>query len=153
MADDHTTTTLDERPALVCVDDATRQEAIMTALKELGYAPEVPSSADNALDRMRKRAYDVVVVDETFEGATPLDNAVLKGLTGMSMTARRYMFVTLIGKNVPTLDNATAFSRSVNAVFSYGDLDQLAPMLQRAIADNDAFYRVFREVLKAAGTR
>ena len=152
MADEQTST-LVARPVLVCVDDEARQAAVTGALKELGYAPEVPSSADNALDRMRKTAYEVVVVDETFQGATALDNGVLKGLAAMSMTVRRYMFVALIGKSVPTLDNATAFARSVNAVFSYGDLDQLAPMFQRAIADNDAFYRVFREVLKAAGKR
>ena len=150
---DEQTTPLDPRPALVCVDDASRQEAVANALKELGYAPETPSSVDNALDRMRKTAYEIVVVDETFQGATPLDNGVLKGLGAMSMMARRYMFVALIGKSLPTLDNATAFARSVNAVFSYGDLDQLAPILKRAIADNDAFYRVFREVLKAAGKR
>jgi CheY-like chemotaxis protein len=150
---DEQTTTLDARPALVCVDAESRQAAVTSALKELGYAPETPSSADNALDRMRKTAYEVVVVDETFDGATALDNGVLKGLGAMSMMVRRYMFVALIGRSVPTLDNATAFARSVNAVFSYGDLDQLAPILQRAIADNDAFYRVFREVLKAAGKR
>ena len=150
---DEQTTTLDARPALVCVDDANRQAAVTSALKELGYAPETPSSVDNALDRMRKTAYEVVVVDETFQGATSLDNDVLKGLGAMSMMVRRYMFVALIGKSVPTLDNATAFARSVNAVFSYDDLGQLAPILQRAIADNDAFYRVFREVLKAAGKR
>src|SRR5438552_2710306 len=130
---------LDGRPALVCVDDATRQAAVTSALNELGYASDVPSSADNALDRMRKTAYEVVVVDETFEGATPLDNSILKGLAVMNMTVRRYMFVALIGRNVPTLDNATAFARSVNAVFSYGDLDQVGPMLQRAIAEHDAF--------------
>jgi CheY-like chemotaxis protein len=153
VADEHATTALDARMALVCVDDPARQSAVASALTEIGYAPEVPSSADNALDRLRKHPYEVVVVDELFEGATPLDNAVLKGLGGMTMAVRRYMFVALLGKSVPTLDNATAFSRSVNAVFSYGDVDQLAPMLQRAIADNDAFYRVFRDVLKAAGKR
>jgi hypothetical protein len=102
---------------------------------------------------MRKRSYEVVVVDERFAGATPLDNLVLKGLGAMSMTVRRYMFVALVGANLPTLDNATAFARSVNAVFSHDDLAQLAPNLRRTIADNDAFYRVFREVLKAAGKR
>jgi CheY-like chemotaxis protein len=139
--------------ALACVDEGPRQTAVTTALQELGYTVEVPSSADNAIDRMRKHSFAVVIVDEAFEGATALDNAVLKGLAAMSMTMRRYMFVALIGKSMPTLDNATAFSRSVNAVFGYGDLDQLAPILQRAVADNDAFYRVFREVLKAAGKR
>jgi CheY-like chemotaxis protein len=144
---------VDARLALVCVDDPERQESMKATLAELGYTPEVPSSTDNALDRMRKSAYEVVIVDELFDGATPLDNGVLKGLSTMAMSVRRYMFVALIGKSVPTLDNATAFSRSVNAVFSYGDLDGLAPMLRRAIADNDAFYRVFREVLHAAGKR
>jgi CheY-like chemotaxis protein len=151
MADQ--TLTLDLRPALVCVDDGPRQVAVGAALRDLGYNVEIPTSHDNALDRMRKTSYEVVVVDELFEGATALDNGVLKGLGAMSMTLRRYIFVALIGKNLPTLDNATAFSRSVNAVFGYGDLDQLAPILQRAIADNDAFYRVFREVLKASGKR
>jgi hypothetical protein len=71
----------------------------------------------------------------------------------MSMTVRRYMFVALLGADVRTLDNATAFSRSVNAVVNVHDLVQLAPVLRRAIADNDAFYRVFRDVLQAAGKR
>ncbi len=150
---DATTTIGVARPALACIEAGPRQTAVTTALTELGYAPEVPTSAENALDRMRKQNYEVVVVDQAYEGATPLDNLVLKGLASMSMTVRRYMFVALVGANLPTLDNATAFARSVNAVFSYDDLDQLAPILQRAIADNDTFYRVFREVLKAAGKR
>ena len=141
------------RPAMVCVDADDRQAAVTAALEELGYAVEVAPDADEAIERMRKTAYTVVVVDEIFAGATPLDNLVLKALAGMSMSIRRYIFVLVIARDVVTLDHATAFARSVNAVVSYNDLGQLMPILRRAVADNDAFYRVFREVLLAAGKR
>jgi hypothetical protein len=141
------------RPALVFVDAADRQSAVTAALKELGYAPEVPSSSADGLDRLRKTAYPFLVVDETYEGTGALDNPVLKALAGMSMQIRRYMFVVLLGADVKSLDNGTAFSRSVNAVVNVNDLGQAAQIFRRGIADNDAFYRVFREVLAAAGKR
>ncbi len=154
MADEQTTAfDAAARPALVCVDAGDRQAAVTAALTELGYVVEVSTASADAIDRMRKTSYVVVVIDETYEGATPLDNPVLKALGAMTMSVRRYMFVALLGADVKTLDNATAFARSVNAVVSVNDLGQLTPILRRAIADNDAFYRVFREVLQAAGKR
>ena len=141
------------RPALLCVDVDERQAAVTAALDELGYVVEVAPDAEEAVDRMRKTAYTVLVVDESFGGSTPLDNLVLKTLANMSMTTRRYIFVLLLAADVVTLDHATAFARSVNAVVSYNDLGQLMPILRRAVADNDTFYRVFREVLLAAGKR
>jgi PleD family two-component response regulator len=141
------------RVALVCVDRGERRTAVVDALTELAYIPDVPADAEEAVDRLRKNPYDVVVVDETYEGSSPLDNTVMKALAATSMQVRRYIFVAQLGAGVTTLDNATAFSRSVNAVINVNDVGQLAPILRRAIADNDAFYRVFREVLQAAGRR
>jgi CheY-like chemotaxis protein len=141
------------RPALICMDDDDRQTAVSAALEQLGYAAEVAAGAADAIDRMRKTTYPVVVVDETYEGAAPPDNPVLRALGSMAMSVRRYMFVALVGADVKTLDNATAFSRSVNAMVNVNDLGQLVTVLRRAIADNDQFYRVFREVLQAAGKR
>ena len=141
------------RPALVCVDAGARRNAVVAGLKELGYVPDVPVDGPEAQDRLRKNTYEVVIVDERYDGAGPLDNTVMKALAAMSMQVRRYIFVAQLGAAVVTLDNATAFARSVNAVVNVNDVDQLAPILRRAIADNDAFYRVFREVLQAAGRR
>jgi CheY-like chemotaxis protein len=141
------------RPALLCVTDGDRRKAVRAALEQLGYAPETPADGAEAIDLLRKVAYQVIVVDETYDGATALDNAVLKALNTMAMSVRRYMFVTLLAAEVKSLDNAAAFARSVNAVVNPNDLAQLGPLLRRAIADNDAFYRVFREVLQAAGKR
>jgi CheY-like chemotaxis protein len=143
----------DAPPALMCVDDDDRRGAVRKALEELGYAAETPADAPEAIDRLRKVAYQVVVVDDTYDGGTALDNAVLKALNAMAMSVRRYVFVALLAADVKTLDNATAFARSVNAVINTNDVGQLASVLRRAVADNDAFYRVFREVLQAAGKR
>jgi CheY-like chemotaxis protein len=143
----------DTRPALLCVDAGDRRTAVEAALRQLGYDVQTPAHAGEAVDRLRKVPYQVVIIDEAYDGGTGLDNAVLKALNTMTMSVRRYMFVTLLAADVKTLDNATAFARSVNAVVSTNDVGQLASILRRAVADNDAFYRVFREVLQAAGKR
>jgi hypothetical protein len=141
------------RPALVCVGDEARRASVRASLEQLGYQAQVPADADVALDLLRKTACQVVVIDEAYEATAPVDNPVLGALHTMPMSVRRYVFVALIGEEVKTLDHATAFSRSVNAVVNVSDVDGLAPILRRAIADNDAFYRVFREVLQTAGKR
>jgi hypothetical protein len=141
------------RPALICIDPGDRQDAVLAAVEQLGYAAEVAAHSAGAADRMRKTMYPLVIVDEMYDGSAPLDNVVLRALGSMPMSVRRYIFVLLVGENVKTLDNATAFSRSVNAVINVNDLGQLATILRRAVADNDQFYRVFREVLQAAGKR
>jgi CheY-like chemotaxis protein len=143
----------DSGPALVCVDDADRRGAVRAALEELGYAPEVPTDAAAATDQLRKTPYQVVVLDEAYGGGTAVDNPVLKALNTVTMSVRRYLFVALIASDVKSLDHGAAFARSVNAVINPNDLPQLAGLLRRAVADNDAFYRVFREVLQAAGKR
>ena len=153
MAEIRPTPEPQSRVGLVCVDAGERRTAVEEALTQLGYTPEVPGDAEIAVERLRKNAYDIVVVDETYDGSGPLDNVVMQALAAMSMQVRRYVFVAQLGAGITTLDNATAFSRSVNAVVNVNDVGQLAPILRRAIADNDAFYRVFREVLQAVGRR
>ena len=144
---------VDAPPALICVDDDDRRGAVQKALEQLGYAPEIPADPDEAVDHLRKIAYQVVIVDQAYGNGTALDNVILKALNMMAMSVRRYVFVALLAPDAKTLDNATAFARSVNAVVNTNDVGQLAPLLRRAVADNDAFYRVFREVLQAAGKR
>jgi CheY-like chemotaxis protein len=141
------------RLVLVCVDDASRQGVIKAALEQLGFTMYAAKSSEEAVERLRRDTFEVAIVDEQFQGGSALDNEVLQALQAMPMSIRRYMFVALLGGDVKTLDNAMAFARSVNAVVNTSDLGQLAALLRRAVADNDAFYRVFREVLQAAGKK
>ena len=143
----------DPRPALVCVEDEQRRASVVSSLEELGYQPQVAADTEVAVEAIRKSGCRVIVVDEAYEAPSPAENPVMKTLNTMPISARRYIFVAMIGEDVKTLDNAIAFSRSVNAVVHISDLGGLAPILRRAIADNDGFYRAFREVLQAAGKR
>jgi CheY-like chemotaxis protein len=144
---------VNQRLALVCVDDLDRKAEVSAALQELGYRIHLPASPLDAIDRMRKNPYEVVVIDETFQGATPHDNPVLMATQAMAMNVRRYMYVVLLVTQAATFDNMTAFAKSVNLVVNVNDLAQTRAILERGIADNEQFYRVFRQVLQEAGRR
>lgn len=151
MADE--TFDLNQKFALLAIDDDDRKGEVSAGLQELGYKVHLAASADDGRDRLRKTAYEVVVVDQAFQGGTALDNPLLRLLQAMPMTLRRYMFVALLAPDVKTLDNMTAFAYSVNAVVNYNDVAQIKPIFQRAFADNDQFFRVVRAVLQEAGKR
>ena len=139
--------------ALVCVDDATRQATAMEALEALGYLGEVGETPAGVIDSLRKVSYEVIVLDQAWAGATPLDNPLLAAIQSMPMPVRRYIFVALLGQHLKTLDHMMAFAKSVNLVVGYGDLREFTALLTGAIGDNDQFYRVFRQVLQEAGKR
>ena len=141
------------RMGLVCVDVPDLQAAVTMAVHELGYTADVATSALDATERLRKNTYEIVVLDEEFQGSTEHDNAVLSAIHAMPMSTRRYVFVALIGRRVGTLDNMMAFARSVNLVVHVSDVSELTAILSRAVEDNDRFYRVYREVLREAGRR
>lgn len=142
-----------QRLALVCHDVPEHQALIKTALQELGFKIHIASSGPDAMERMRKTAYEVIVLDEEFQGGTALDNPVLQTIQSMMMPIRRYIFVALVGKQFKTVDNMMAFAKSVNVVVNANDLPQIKGILRQGIADNDGSYRVFREVLREAGRR
>jgi CheY-like chemotaxis protein len=152
-AGEHETYEEGARLSLVCVDVADRQAAVKSVLQDLGYTVQIAGSAPDAIERMRKSTYEVIVLDEEFRGSTEHDNAVLAAVHAMPMSIRRYVFVALLGRRLRTLDNLTAFARSVNLVVNVSDLSQLKAILARGIADNDRFYRVYREVLRETGRR
>ena len=144
---------VNQRYALLAIDDADRQGEVSAALQGLGYRIHVSQSMSDGRDRLRKHSYDVVVIDERCHGSTPLDNELLRLLEGMSMATRRYMLVALLGHDVQTLDSMSAFALSMNVVVNYNDVGQIRPILERALADNDLFFRVLRGVLHEAGKR
>lgn len=143
----------DQRLALVCEDAPERQAIIKAALDQIGFSMHLATSVEEAIERMRRDAYEIVIVNEQFRGASPLDNAVLASIRQMPMAVRRYMFVVLLGRAYKTFDNMMAFARSMNAVVNLNDLQHLAAILVKGVNENNQFYRVFREVLAEAGRR
>jgi CheY-like chemotaxis protein len=143
----------DARAALVCEDVVERQTVIKAALEQIGFSMLAVKNADEAIARLRRDVYELVIVDEQYEGATPLDNRVLAAVRAMLMSHRRWMFVALLGREFKTFDNVVAFARSVNVVVNLSDLPHLATILKKGIAEHVDFYRVFRQVLTDAGKK
>jgi CheY-like chemotaxis protein len=141
------------RLALVCEDAPERQSVIRAALEQIGFAMLAPKGVDDAVERVRRDTYEIVIVDEQYQGSGPYDNPVLAALRAMGMSQRRWMFVTLLGRNFKTFDNAMAFARSVNVVVNLNDLPHLPAILKKGITDHVEFYRTFRQVLADAGKR
>jgi CheY-like chemotaxis protein len=141
------------RLALVCEDAPERQAVIKAALEQIGFTMLAVKNADDAVERMRRDVYELVIIDEQYQGATPLDNAVLAAVRAMTMSQRRWMFVALVGREFKTFDNAMAFARSVNVVVNVNDLPHFPAILKKGITEHVEFYRAFRQVLTDAGKR
>lgn len=141
------------RSALVCEDNAEFRNLVNSALAELKYSIEFASTADEASEKMRFNQYGLIVLDERFGGSAPESNAVYAHLLAMPMTTRRHIFLALTGKDFKTADNMTAFAKSANIVVNEKDLPNLKSILKRSVADNDQFYKVFRESLVKMGKK
>jgi CheY-like chemotaxis protein len=136
--------------AMVCVDPLHGQMSVKTALAELGYTVHIVNDPKEAVDRLWQAPYGLVILHEEY-GGTADDNGVLKILQPMPMSIRRFMYVGLIGKQYRTLDSTTAFAKSVNFVVAETELANLKAIVQEAAANNDRFYRVFRDALRESG--
>jgi response regulator RpfG family c-di-GMP phosphodiesterase len=141
------------RLALVCEDAPERQAIIRTALEQIGFTMLAVKNADEAIERMRRDVYELVIIDERYQGSTPLDNPVLASVRGMAMSQRRWMFVALVGREFKTFDNAMAFAKSVNVVVNINDLPHFPAILKKGITEHVEFYRAFRQVLTDAGKK
>ena len=142
-----------QRFVLVCEDSPERQSVIKAALDQLGFTMYAAKNTEDALERLRRDAFEVVIVDEQYQGGSALDNDVLNAIIMLPMSARRYMFVALLGRTYKTFDNMLAFSRSVNVVVNLNDLPHLPAILRKGITENNEFYKVFRDLLAEVGKR
>lgn len=139
------------KTALVCEDNQDLQKTVISALKEMQYEADIAANADEAIEKIRFNQYDVIVLNEIFSGKTPEDNEVLRYLQEMPMATRRHIFLALTGKDLPTQDNMKAFEKSANVVINEKDVSGLKNVLQRAIPDNEQFYKVYKESLIKLG--
>jgi hypothetical protein len=59
--------------------------------------------------------------------------------------------VGLISDRFRTMDNLTAFNKSVNVIINMKNIDDIVTILKRSLTDNTSFYHVFKEALKKKG--
>ncbi len=139
------------KAALICNQDAGVTEKIRSTLQRMDYHVMEAASARDAMKYMRFRVFDLIVLDENFEGGNPESNHVLQYLGHQPMNTRRNMFVVLLGNSFRTADNMMAFNRSVNLVIDLKNIDELEKVLRRSLTENEEFYRVLKGSLKKMG--
>ena len=136
------------KTALICTSDAAAAETVVTALQAFDYHISTAQNVREALKNMRYHTYDLFAIDESFDAADPDANGVLLYLERLNMALRRNMFVVLITRRFRTMDPMMTFNKSVNLIVNEKNLDRFDKILRRGIADNDFFYRVFKETLR-----
>lgn len=139
------------KTALVCESDPDIKKTITDALKFMDYHITDAQNDRDALTKMRYHTYDLIIVNENFESSDPDKNNVLTYLERQPMSVRRDTFVALISSRYRTMDNMMAFNKSAHVILNTENIADTEKILKRAIADNDLFYRVYRDTLKETG--
>jgi CheY-like chemotaxis protein len=137
--------------ALLCMNRTESRGDVKAMLEGLGYVVDIPAATDHALQRLRFNQYQVILLDDDFDGKSP--NPLTGYLASLNMNLRREMFVILIGQRFKTADRLQAFVESVNLILNYDDLPQLVTFLSRGLRDHERFYKVFTECLIEAGKK
>ncbi|MFC1516840.1 zinc-ribbon domain-containing protein [Thermodesulfobacteriota bacterium] len=137
--------------ALLCEPDQDVRAKIRAALDEMGYHTTEATTARDALKQMRFHEFHIVVLNENFDTRDPDENNLLRYLNRLAMDVRRNMFVALITKRFRTMDNMSAFHKSVNMIINLDNIDDFEKVLKRGVADNEMFYRVYKESLVKMG--
>lgn len=133
------------KTALLCESDPEILAQVSQVLEVLEYHITVPRNGRDALKKMRYHGYDIIIVNEIFDTQDPEINGVLIYLERLNMEERRNLFVTLLSSRFRTMDQMTAFQKSVNIVVNLNNIQDFDKILRRSLADNDLFYRVYRE--------
>lgn len=139
-----------QKLALLCLAQPTIHAEVKTTLEGMGYTVHLPDTAEDAIQKIRRNQYALVILHEAY-GGSGKHNLVLQAIQPMAMSLRRNMCVGLVGKFFRTFDHMTAFAQSVNFVVAERELSKIKAIARQAVAANDKFYRVFREALRDAG--
>lgn len=141
-----------EQTAMICESDPVIRNKIKEVLTGLGYRTIEPATAKDAIGNMRFHVFDLVILSDTFNAGNNDSNDLLYYLSNLNMSMRRQIFVTLISDKYRTSDNMVAFCQSVNLVINTNDItDDIGQLIKRAITENEAFYYVFKEMMKKKG--
>jgi DNA-directed RNA polymerase subunit RPC12/RpoP len=137
--------------ALLCEPEPAIRSKIITALYNMGYHTTAPQTYKDTLKQMRFHVFDMVVLNERFGTGDPEMNSVLKYLDRLNMSVRRNIFLALITTRFRTMDNMAAFNKSVNLIINLKNINEIEKILRRGLADNKAFYRIYKESLIKTG--
>jgi len=141
----------DAKLALVMTNSDDISENIKKAVEELGYKYVSAPNTRDATGKMRYHHFDLIILDDGFDGQELEHSPVLNFLNHLSMSQRRLMFVAVISDKFKTMDDIMAFAMSANAVINTKDMDKFSTILKKGLSEYKNFYKVFLDTLVEVG--
>lgn len=139
---------INDKSAIVCVDNMEWQNIILNALSELDFKVHIGVFFEDIVNKIQSNNYNVVVIAENFAGETLEENQILKMFQVMPMAQRRRQLVVLVGDSLASADRMSGFIYSVNLTVHSGDIIQFATLLRRALADEELFSKTYNAIAK-----
>ncbi|MDY0131820.1 MAG: hypothetical protein RBR53_04040 [Desulforegulaceae bacterium] len=135
--------------AMLCTEDEALKKGMTDVLEYMDYSVFSPEDNHQALRELRMRGeFSLIVVDESFYCDEISNNAVIRYVKRLPMRDRREIFVFLVSGRRRTFDRKDAFIHSVNAIINTAHLNNFEDLLKKGFAENESFYRNFKEALK-----
>lgn len=139
------------KTSLVCSSDPSRTGMMESILQQLDFFVSIGSRIKTALVKLHQNRYNLVLLDEIFEGAKASDNLILHHIQLLPMHVRRTFFLCLVSETLPSLDRFMAYRLGVDLVLNVADLDKAKIILVREMKDHSAFYKVYNDELARKG--
>ena len=134
------------RKALVCTALQYR-ENIARSLTENGYEVFLPEDTRQAVETMRAKQMDLVLLEPQFDPAEQGAAFVVREINIMRPAQRRRLFFVLVSPSLRTMDAHAAFLNNVNAVVHVSDIDNLPRLLEVAFREYNELYRELNQAL------
>lgn len=132
----------DKRKALVCSSEPYR-EPVARRLTESGYQVFVAEDTRQAIETMRSKQMDVVLLDPQFDPDEQGSAFVVREVNVLRPSQRRRLFFVLLSPSMRTMDAHAAFLNNVNAIVNINDLHELNRVMEIALREYNELYREF----------
>ena len=146
MAEEFDFISATDKPALLAFSTPEWLETAKGELTQLGYKVHTAATHSDFVIRYSQFRYQVVILEELFAANSIAENTTLQTLQSMPMNQRRHSTVILFGPSFQTFTPMQAFQQSVNAVINPSEIFLLRQLIEKSVADNDAFLHSYREV-------
>jgi CheY-like chemotaxis protein len=132
----------DKRKALVCSSE-THREPVARKLSAHGYEVYVADDTRQAVETMRSKKMDIVLLEPQFDPAEQGSAFVVREVNVLRPAQRRRVFFVLLSPSLRTMDAHAAFLNNVNAIVNLNDLDELDRVMDIALREYNELYREF----------
>lgn len=132
----------DKRKALICSAETLR-EPVARKLTDSGYQVFVAEDTRQAIETMRSKQMDVVLLDPQFDPAEQGSAFVVREVNVLRPSQRRRLFFVLLSPSLRTMDAHAAFLNNVNTVVNVNDLDDLDRVMDISLREYNELYREF----------